>query len=121
MTDYSKMSDFDINKAVAKALNLDWSIEPSHRVICAHSGKGNIYVRFNPCNSWVDAGPIIIDNKISLSNVIIRWDASALVYDDKFDDGFKIYRSNSGVESSSRGALRAAMIVFLMMKEQDDD
>lgn len=107
---YAEMSDFEINMAVSKLTGTYRYIE-SNPEFSKHMGR-------NYCNSWADAGPIIVENKISLSNAIIRWDASSLVCDDKFDAGFKIYRSNSGVDSSSRGALRAAMIVFLMMQEE---
>lgn len=116
MIDYSKMSDFEINKCVAKiyggfALTLAVHNEPP-------SGKSFDPGRFDPCNNPADAWPIIAEKEISIEHVIIKWRASSLVYDKKYESGFFIFRSESDVgDISSRGALRAAMIVFLMMQE----
>jgi len=123
---YAEMSDFEINGMIAESTQKFGDYTKARGLTFIHEYGEPVgefgalclgWKEFDPCNSWADAGPIIIENKISLSNAIIRWDASSLVYDDKFDGGFKIYRSNSGVDSSSRGALRAAMSVFLMMRE----
>ena len=93
---YSEMSDFEINCAVAYHIGLS-------TVISAES------LEFKPCNSWADAGPIIQDNCISLV-----WDCSEDASHswwnaiDQFDGCTIQFQVNP---------LRAAMIVFLMMKE----
>lgn len=69
--DYSKMSDFEINLAVAHiALGAgcyDWSSE-NQEVYCAGLDGGeflpNAY--FNPCNNPADAWPIIESNGIGI-------------------------------------------------------
>ena len=108
MVDYSKLSDFEINCEVAKVN--EWTSKSFvHEV---HSGK------WNPCQNPADAWPIIVDSKISLHHSICKWDADSLVYDKKYKDGFFIFSSCSDIgDISSRGALRAAMIVFLMMQD----
>lgn len=124
MTDYSKMSDFEINKRVALASgkNIKFiSVDVDDNEIGVIVGQK--YTRqqlpFDPCNNPADAWPIIVENKISIEHVIIKWRASSLVYDKKYESGFFIFRSESDVgDISSRGALRAAMIVFLMMQEK---
>jgi len=98
MTDYSKLSDFEINEAVSMAL-----VSQSKNPEAKYLAIGNY------CNSWADAGPIIVENCISMV-----WDcaedASSAWWNavDKFDDCRIQYQANP---------LRAAMIVFLMMNE----
>ena len=93
MTDYSKMSDFEINEAVSMAL-LSQSKNPEAKYVAVG----------NYCNSWADAGPIIASNRISLRNrhegdwqAVNEWGVSHSYID--------------------KNPLRAAMVVFLMMNE----
>lgn len=132
MTDYSKMSDFEINCKVANALGMtkhfffldaedefDDDIEPSERgpiwqtrehfVNGYRPSNGN---PFNPCNNPSDAWPIILSNLIALKPVKLyvggyRWFAS------KGDGDF-------GLKFADDNPLRAAMIVYLMMKESEN-
>ncbi|MFM7945898.1 phage protein NinX family protein [Hafnia paralvei] len=99
MTDYSKMSDFEINKAVAYHIGL-------RTVEMAEDGE------FKPCNNPSDAWPIILSNLIALKPVKLyvgghRWFAS------KGDGDF-------GLKFADDNPLRAAMIVYLMMKESEN-
>lgn len=133
MTDYSKMSDFEINCKVANALGMtkhfffldaedefDDDIEPSERgpiwqtrehfVNGYRPSNGN---PFNPCNNPSDAWPIILSNLIALKPVKLyvgghRWFAS------KGDGDF-------GLKFADDNPLRAAMIVYLMMKESENE
>lgn len=112
---YADMTDFEINKAVAKDLG----------AIIAKSSFGTAYFKpdfsvselspggpadkFNPCNSWADAGPIIQGNYLSIE------------CDDMFDvpmpsSYWKAYNPK-GNHYTDENPLRAAMIVFLMMQE----
>lgn len=120
MTDYSKMSDFEINVAVFEALH---NGSPD----CKEGDKGAMALisfeadvvggevveievergAFNPCNRADDAWPIIAENKISIYSAI-RGDS----------------RGEWGAEACStehfhfhNNPLRAAMIVFLMMQD----
>jgi hypothetical protein len=131
MVDYSKMSDFEINNSVA--ISLGAKVTDSYRVgeeretvyyelggneFAIRRGFGNINDDYDPCNNPADAWPIIVDSKISLHHSICKWDADSLVYDKKYKNGFFIFSSCSDIgDISSRGALRAAMIVFLMMQD----
>lgn len=108
-TDFSKMSDFEINKCVAKiyggfALTLAVHNEPP-------SGKSFDPGVFDPCNNPADAWPIIVENKIMLSPRCAddEWKAQIhLGSEDIFDNYASAWHKNP---------LRAAMIVFLMMQE----
>ena len=123
ITDYSKMSDFEINKRVAltSGKNIKFiSVDVDDNEIGVIVGQKHTrqQLPFDPCNSPADAWPIIVDSKISLHHSICKWGADSLVYDKKYKDGFFIFSSCSDIgDISSRGALRAAMIVFLMMQE----
>lgn len=142
MIDYSKMSDDEINDLVIDRLVTSGDFTYDHDDCsgklyvsggwCWGAGiKTNLFKDGKPfithhngrkldfCNNPADAWPIIVENKISIEHVIIKWRASSLVYDKKYESGFFIFRSESDVgDISSRGALRAAMIVFLMMQEK---
>lgn len=118
MKSYSEMSDFEINCAVGKLMpnavcfNDDgepYTLEPDS---CpAYSGSDFNEVNFEPCNSWADAGPIIMKSLIGIKPVSLfvgghRWFA---------------FEGDAGKEFNLKAAdnnpLRAAMIVFLMMQE----
>lgn len=97
---YSEMSDFEINCAVGKAISFADSM-------LARNGQVDY------CNSWADAGPIIHGSGINLmaSKVVDRegmkeWEAMS-------------YEGNCH-HWGELNPLRAAMIVFLMMKEADN-
>lgn len=115
MTDYSKLSDFEINKLVARKLGF---VQQGRGWITGADGIYDYIAKPNDdyriglpdySNSWADAGPIIVENCISMV-----WDcaedASSAWWNavDQFDDCRVQYQSNP---------LRAAMIVFLMMNE----
>ncbi|MEV9060036.1 phage protein NinX family protein [Klebsiella quasipneumoniae] len=109
MTDYSKMSDQEINMAIAEIIFPDYKViesksrPPSACVISHLPSKWIDY-----CNNPADAWPIITANKIS-------------IYAMSENDG----RGRWGVEAFypnesyhfNDNPLRAAMIVFLKMQE----
>ncbi|MEV9060037.1 phage protein NinX family protein [Klebsiella quasipneumoniae] len=99
--DYSKLSDFEINKRVAKiyggfALTLAVHKEPP-------SGKSFDPGRFDPCNNPADAFPIIEANRISLRN---RYEGDWKAENEWGESHFHV----------ACNPLRAAMVVFLMMQ-----
>lgn len=130
MKDYSAMSDFEINKAVAESLgnrNVQLPAEYISGSVVSYMvsgmvGRGSYLnqdgqievkareVRKDFCNNPADAWPIIVANKISIliDETVDYW-SSALVHDfcdaDAFSHG-----------TSDNNPLRAAMIVFLMME-----
>lgn len=106
MTDYSKMSDIEINNLVFDAIQ-----EAPPALLW---GKSRRYLDF--CNSPADAWPIITKRRISLSP-----------FDDFKEDGDYIAAKYKPTRDNTKPAevefwccdnpLRAAMIVFLMMQE----
>ena len=108
MKDYSAMSDFDIQQAV---LHETWGKHPVRLL-----GKMMLDIMlsdYDPCNNPADAWPIIVANKISIliDETVDYW-SSALVHDFCDTDAF-----SHG--TSDNNPLRAAMIVFLMMKDAE--
>ena len=109
---YSDMSDFEVNKAVAEALGLKVSKEryfPKYECVSVGSNPDNTR---DYCNNPSDAWPIIVENRIGASPLIDTdvWYASWMDRDAKNCD--------NDVSQIHTNPLRAAMIVFLMMKEQ---
>lgn len=111
MTDYSELSDLDINTKIFKLTekfkneceDIDFDINKNE----LSWGDGDNWHKFNPCNNPSDAWPIIVENKISLIPSI----------------NDELYRA-AGFRTdfvSNENPLRAAMIVYLMMQEQNND
>ncbi|MGP1101992.1 phage protein NinX family protein [Serratia sp. CY68630] len=100
MTDYSKMSDFEINKAVAEITGdskpkvEEWGISRITPDYCD-----------NPAYAW----PIIEQNYISLTFDGISWDASSSLKEITYN----------AWKTHPYQPLRLAMIVFLMMKDAE--
>lgn len=105
--DYSKVSDFEINCHV-------------HAEVMQISGLDSFKAK-DYCNNPADAWPIIDDNEISLipSRHSSGWvaasdltiSASSTYIDELLDNCFK---------HEDKNGLRAAMIVFLMMQEDEN-
>jgi len=110
---YEEKSDFEINCMVAVAveptLNHGFSYEKENGAanfrLCDPIGDDHDAGTYNFCEDWSAAGPIIVENCISIlapENGILEWDA--------------IHHEHSVTNPDN--PLRAAMIVFLKMKEQ---
>jgi len=115
---YDEMSDAQINKAIAHKLGvvLFMGIKDNGCGDLAPVTGGTV----NYCNHPSDAWPIIIDNHISISHEMARYSASSLVYDKKYEKGFNIFKHDGPMaDISSNAALRAAMICFLKMKDDE--
>lgn len=114
MTDYSKLSDFEINKCVAKihggfALTLAVHNEPP-------SGKSFDPGRFDPCNNPADAWQIISDSRIS-----IYFDQTIPEHDGEFKEWCCAISPCQNYQAQYQSnPLRAAMIIFLMMQEKKE-
>ncbi len=90
MTNYNDMTDFQINELIA-----------------------NLGPYKNYCNSWADMGPIMEREKINLEfDSKVVGECSAL---GGYFNGLRFDK-----EFSHKNPLRAAAIVFLMMKEGSD-
>ena len=118
MTDYSKLSDFEINKAVALARHDHCDIESVTQRVSPLRCLNSIAIvkfkdaveleRFNYCNNWKDGGEIIEKYGINLNR-------SSLTM-----DGY-IWQAgrNIKVQHRDKNPLRAAMICFLKMKDAE--
>lgn len=119
--DYSKLSDFEIDKAVADALGIDYDIEimfisPAHKINGNHveecvmkkiTSNKRHWKHFAPTRIPNDAWSIILANKIN-----IRFGADGFCHEAQF-----IQYGRESVEAYHENPLRAAMVVFLMMQE----
>ena len=110
MKDYSKMSDFEVNKAVLASLcayvDVDIVQHPHHAdgvSVGLYRACGDYYEWFDYCNNPSDAWPIMDEHKIGLTFVNGEWRASSV------KAGYH--------EFSDAKAFRAAMIVYLMMMD----
>lgn len=110
MTDYSELSDFEINKRVRLAIGKSISYTDKGRVLILCTNK--VYRVFDPCNNPADAWPLILGNKITISpcsdDSLDEWCASAWVSGEW-----------GTVDIWHENPLRAACIVYLMMKEAE--
>lgn len=118
MVDYSEMSDFEINKRVALELGLKIKLirlDCDDKEVAVIVGKKYTPEKkdFDPCNNPADAWPIIIKHRISITfdetndgEEAAEWVTASVGGDEYFSDYLRCSQ-----------ALRAAMIVFLMMQD----
>ncbi len=114
--DYSKMSDQEINAAVARVAGIhfdecgpcyfDYSMTGS-----PYSDGEPIRIDFDPCNNAADAWPIITENKISIILDNPTMPCATANARDLFDDADPI------VSVVYDKPLRAAMLVYLQLQE----
>jgi hypothetical protein len=116
--DYSKLSDFEINKLVAE--RLAWK-SPKCKNVTFENGcfwvESYGFSAFpieSYCNNPSDAWPIIVENKISLLESSGEWEASI-----DFEGVEEIHGTDEMLSkfTGHKNPLRAAMIVYLMMQD----
>lgn len=106
MNKYTELSDVEINKKVAGALGL--ISEVTHYGVVAKPNNKDHWFKFDPCNNPSDAMPIVIENKICLT-----------VGD---SDDIWVADTTRSLESSFNASpLRAAMELFLLMKDAENE
>ena len=112
---YEEMSDHEIDITVANLIGVKIEHIEDDIVFVYTYGECEVGA-FNPCNNPSDAWPIIVENEISLispeANGSKAWRAGI------FDLELVIKRP---INSYNANPLRAAMIVFLMMKENQNE
>ena len=110
MTDYSKLSDYEINRLVADCLGYPLREQATyeHQAIGIIKQGDNWPQPFNPVNSDKDCMPLAWENGISIEykSTWNRWEA------------YKLGVSYRNVSSNQNGR-RAICEVFLMMKEAE--
>lgn len=107
--DYSQLSDFEINKRVAMATGQNIKfifLDDDDNEIGVLVGRKGCREKkdFDPCNNPADAWPIIESNRISIRN---RYEGDWKAENEWGESRFHV----------ACNALRAAMIVFLMMQD----
>lgn len=120
MNKYSDKSDFEINKAVAVNVNGADAVVEKFGMIYIIDDDGMAMVSFAPCNNPADAMPIVIDHRISLILPGVK-------YDDGYSEGYAASGFDETVDgeiitkftSFNENIYRAAMEVFLMMKDAE--
>lgn len=114
MKDYASMSDAEINASVAKIM-----FEVNEGIATPYSHRPDAYIYHlnglhsvkDYCNNPADAWPIIVERKIN-----IEW------HEWKNSKWMPFALNNATAKSCyDANPLRAAMIVFLMMKEGEND
>ena len=104
MKDYASMSDFEINCRV-------------HAEVMEISGLDSFKAR-DYCNNPADAWPIISENKISTMWMTSEKEWCAWSEGD-LGEGAWYWENSPDYYFNCTSQLRAAMIVFLMMKESE--
>ncbi|HDC4601715.1 TPA: DUF2591 family protein [Enterobacter cloacae] len=124
--DYSKLSDFEINRAVAIAIGFhpdecDIAKRGSPSVGVEWNEDTGLPIRvFDYCNNPADAWPIIIGKKLSIVNADDEW--LCLPEDTAVDgitgDGVQMIYSGAGIVHAN--PLRAAMVMFLIIQDESN-
>jgi len=116
MNKYDEMSDFEINKAVASAKNYSVIIDcgNSASVYCGFKGLESTQDERDYCNNPADMWPIIVENHMSVELPIpsICDTGTVTIYNHYGTDWYINFKQGEN-------PLRAAAIVFLMMKDAD--
>ncbi|MGJ5663121.1 phage protein NinX family protein [Morganella morganii] len=123
MSKYRDKSDFEINKAVAEVINPGKIFTQAYSFgdTCGNSvqwiGGYAEYIHVDYCNNPSDAMPIVIENGISLfaPGLSGMWTAGYVDYETDREYGVDNY------EAINKNPYRAAMEVFLMMKDAENE
>lgn len=111
MKDYSKMSDFEINKAVAACLGAEvqeWNGKIFGGVERKIDNVTSVIGVIDYCNNPSDAWPIIV-SMISGGCIVQMLKAGVIV----------TLQGGGRIQVMDKNPLRVAMIVFLMMKDEE--
>lgn len=117
MNKYTELSDFEINKKVA--INVGGFALPlmvfddRNEVVKKNIPNigSRVFTEFNPCNNPADAMSIIIESGIALVPFII---SKPVAYDSS--KGLML-----GATAENDNVLRAAMEVYLLMKDAENE
>ncbi|EGT4508929.1 DUF2591 domain-containing protein [Cronobacter sakazakii] len=100
--DYSQLEDTEITIRVGETFGWNPYFINEDGSVTFRDDRGRLKGRKDYCNNPADAWPIIVENKISISNGgAERWTANDVGIDNLYKD---------------KNPLRAAMIVFLLTR-----
>lgn len=113
MTDYSQVPDYEINARVGESLGMTAHFIEHDGRVKFRDEKGRIQGTKDYCNNPADAWPIIVENEICIEFESDEVEGVRQVWAEAnighpACNGFQYF--------SDENPLRAAMIVFLMMK-----
>lgn len=114
MNKYTELSDFEINKRVFVAAQIEHEDTNLYDNKVFY-GDGANWIEFNPCNNPADAMPIIIENKICTA-----FD----VFAEEHDGGNWVASPAYGFASErtrNNNLYRAAMELFLLLKDAENE
>lgn len=117
---YEEMSDNEINEMVADLMGgYAGNVHGSESKVKVNDAETNglFYTEVDYCNNPSDAWPIIVSNNISITKCI-RLDDWEVFGGGVCVDYDHCIISECGCFCSNKNPLRAAMIVFLMMRER---
>ena len=109
MKDYSNMSDFEINKAVAACLGVEvqeWNGKVFGGIDRNIDNVTSVVGVIDYCNNPSDAWPIINRERIG-------------VYPSEGPEFMPWIAAKNAISVTDKNPLRAAMIVYLMMKDSE--
>ncbi|WP_158238620.1 phage protein NinX family protein [Pantoea endophytica] len=113
--DYSKLTDFEINKRVLAIKSGMKPLNYAHNADNRSAGMVDVnknYHWFDFCNDWASAGPIIQRSAISLQS------PESAGTEEWFAQSWRW--NQPSIECYDANPRRAAMIVFLKMQEKTD-
>lgn len=119
MNKYTELSDFEINKKVARnMLPAEYHFNEKNEQVelikfIGDTNKYEVYGSFDPCNNPTDAMPIVKDNLISITHDGIAWDVSCAKYPE-----LSVW---SGLENYNDNFYRKAMELFLLIKDAENE
>ena len=125
MKDYGKMSDFEVNKAViafsCAYADVDIVQHPHHAdgvSVGLYRACGDYYEWFDYCNNPSDAWPIMVESNIATRPLYVRDNKGRKIveWEAKFTE--RDFPRNT-IGWDDQNPLRAAMIVYLMMKDEE--
>lgn len=125
MTDYSQMSDFEINKAVAITIRPEiknwvcYDISGRPVFVINENTPKRVQFGFSFISDPADAWPIIEENKISTMWMTSEKEWCAWSEGD-LAEGTWDWENVPDYYFNCTSQLRAAMIVFLMMKDAEN-
>lgn len=119
MKNYTDKTDEEINIEVAELRGVNWWLPPSNSSSGGWEYCKVPYLMTKPdsklpdyCSSWADAGPIAMESCIVITPCMGKLEGDATGYFEHENPITIDFASNDK-------ALRAAMIVFLMMKDAE--
>ncbi|NBM02425.1 phage protein NinX family protein [Proteus sp. G2671] len=119
MNKYTELSDFEINKKVARnMLPAEYHFNEKNEQVelikfIGDINKYEFYGSFDPCNNPSDAMPIIKDSFISITYDGIAWDVSCAKYPE-----LSVW---NGLENYNDNFYRKAMELFLLIKDAENE